>query len=434
MSLATPDSVRKLQNGLGTKAKNEPACRFHQLYDKIYRADLLAHAYALCRSNRGAAGVDGVTFEQIESEGEEKWLASLGEELHRKSYQPAAVRRVMIPKPGGGERPLGIPTIRDRVAQTAALLVLQPIFEADFLPALHGYRVGRDAHGAVAEIKESLRSGMTEVVDADLSRYFDTIPHDQLMQSLARRIVDRQMLALLKMWLVVPVEESDDPGRPRRSGGKKTKQGVPQGGPLSPLLANIYFNRLAKAFAKHAEHLEARLVAYADDFVILSRGHAREVLAWVRHALARMGLTLNETKTCVRDARIELFDFLGFTLGRQKSQRDGRWCYPSRPSRRSVGRFKENIHRLMVASHTDPWETVASALNRKIRGWAAYFRFGAYGSTFRALDRFVAERARHFLRRRHKVSSRGTRRFGRRQIYSEFGVVSLVALDKAARS
>jgi RNA-directed DNA polymerase len=327
-----------------------------------------------------------------------------------------------------------MPTIRDRVAQTAAVLVLQPIFEADFLPALHGYREGRAAHGAVEEVKESLRSGMTEVVDADLSRYFDTIPHDQLMQSLARRIVDRQMLALLKTWLVVPVEERDDWGRPRMSGGKGAKQGVPQGGPLGPLLANIYINRLAKAFARRAEQFRARLVNYADDFVILSRGRAREILAWVRLALARTGLALNEAKTSVRDARTETFDFLGFTLGRQKSQRDGRWCYPSTPSKRSVRRFKENINRFLVASNTDPWESVAKALNRKIRGWAAYFRFGAYASAFRALDRFVANRARHFLRRRHKVSSRGTRRFGREKIYSEFGVVSLVMLGKAARS
>jgi RNA-directed DNA polymerase len=275
---------------------------------------------------------------------------------------------------------------------------------------------------------------MTEVVDADLSRYFDTIPHDQLMKSVARRIVDRQMLALLKKWLGAPVEERDDQGRPRMSGGKRAKQGIPQGGPLSPLLANLYINRLAKAFTRCAQAFRARLVNYADDFVILSRGRAQEILFWVRHALARMGLTLNETKTCIRDARLETFDFLGFTLGRQRSSRDGSWCYPSTPSRGSVRRFKENINRLMVSSNTDPWETVVKRLNRKIRGWAAYFRFGAFASAFRALDRFVAERTRHFLRRRHKVSSRGTRRFGRKQVYSEFGVVSLEMLGKAARS
>lgn len=434
MSLATPGSVRKLQTALGTKAKNEPACRFHQLYDKIYRADILAHAYAVSRSNQGAPGVDGETFGAIEAAGREEWLASLREALRTKSYQPAAVRRVMIPKPGGGERPLGIPTIRDRVAQTAAVLVLQPIFEADFLPALHGYREGRGAHGAVQEVKDSLRSGMTEVVDADLSRYFDTIPHDQLMRSLARRIVDRHLLALLKKWLEVPVEETDDQGRTRRMGGKRARRGVPQGGPLSPLLANLYINRLAKAFARHAETFRARLVNYADDFVLLSRGRGQAILAWLRSVLTRMGLTLNEAKTCVRDARVETFDFLGFTLGRQRSGRDGHWCYPSTPSRRAVGRFKENLRRFMAASHTDPWESIVQILNRKIRGWAAYFRFGAHANTFRALDRFVAERARHFLRRRHKVPSRGTRRYGRRQIYSELGVVSLVALGKAARS
>ena len=434
MSLATPESVRKLQSGLGTKAKNEPAFRFYQLYDKVYRPDILAHAYALSKSKNGAAGVDGVTFESIEASGAEEWLASLGKALHGKTYEPSAVRRVMIPKPGGGERPLGIPTVRDRVAQTAVALVIGPIFEADLEPNAHGYRPGHSAPGAVEKVKEALNAGMTEVVDADLSRYFDTIPHDQLMKSLARRISDSQMLALIKAWLKVPVEERNDRDRPRMTGGKDATCGVPQGGPLSPLLANIYINRLLKAFARVAGRYDAALVNYADDFVILSRGRAREALGWLRRVLPQIGLTLNEGKTSVRDALSETFDFLGFTLGRQPSQRTGQMCFPSRPSRRSIRRFRDNIHQYLRRNINEPWCEVALGLNRKIRGWAAYFHHGAFWAASRALNRFVAERVRTFLRRRHKVSTCGTRRFGRREVYSTLGVVSLESLAKAARS
>lgn len=434
MSLATPESVGKLQSGLGTKAKNEPAFRFYQLYDKLYRADILAFAYALSKSNKGAPGVDGVSFAMVESEGLEKWLASLQQELRSRSYQPKAVRRVVIPKPGGGERPLGIPTIKDRVVQTAAVLVLEPIFEADLLPNVYGYREARSAHGAIEAVKQGLRSGMTEVVDADLTRYFDSIPHDQLMKSVARRIVDHHLLALIKSWLEVPIEEKDDQGRTRMSGGKDAKQGVPQGGPLSPLLANIYINRLVKAFAKRAREFQAILVNYADDFVILSCGKAREALAWVRRALERMGLRLNEAKTSIRNACSETFDFLGFTLGRQKSQRTGYWCFPSKPSKRSIERFKEGICEVLGHGNMAPIEEVVRSLNRKIRGWAAYFQLGAHGVAFKGLNRFVANRARQFLRRRHKVPSRGTKRFGRREIYSDFGVVSIEVLGRAVRS
>lgn len=228
---------------------------------RSHRPDILAHAYALSKSKKGAAGVDGVTFEWIEASGEEEWLASLGKELHGKTYEPSAVRSGDDSQdPGGGERPLGIPTIRDRVVQTAVALVIGPIFEADLEPNAHGYRPGHSATGAVEKVKEALNAGMTEVVDADLSRYSDAIPHDQLMQSLARRISDGQMLALIKAWLKVPVEERDNQDRPRMSGGKDATCGVPQGGPLSPLLANVCINRLLKAFARVAARYDAALV------------------------------------------------------------------------------------------------------------------------------------------------------------------------------
>ena len=246
MSLATPDKIRTLQRKLYLKAKAEPAFRFYQLYDKVWRADILAHAYALARANGGVPGVDRVTFAAIEAAGVEEWLAGLREELREKTYRPQAVRRVLIPKPGGGDRPLGIPTIRDRVVQTAVKIVIEPIFEADLEPNAYGYRPGRSATDAIREVHRLLCDGYTDVVDADLSKYFDTIPHGELMHCVARRIVDRMILSLIKMWLKAPVEERDEDGRRRMTGGRASKHGTPQGGVVSPLLANLYMNRFLK--------------------------------------------------------------------------------------------------------------------------------------------------------------------------------------------
>jgi RNA-directed DNA polymerase len=318
MSLETPIKLRMLRRKLYQKAKAEPNYRFYLLYDKMWREDILLHAYELVRANKGAPGVDGQGFEQIESEGLEKWLGGIRNELHAKTYQPQAVRRVMIPKPGGGERPLGIPTIRDRVVQTAAKLLLEPIFEADFDPNAYGYRPKRSAQDAIQKVDQLLRAGYTDVVDADLSKYFDTIPHSELMQCVARRIVDRDMLRLIKMWLKVPVEERDEDGQPRVSGGKKSTCGTPQGGVISPLLANLYLNRFLKYWriTGRSEAFQAQVVNYADDFVILSRGRAAEALNWTRSVMARIGLTLNEAKTSIKQARQERFDFWGTRSGR----------------------------------------------------------------------------------------------------------------------
>src|SRR5438046_5368576 len=240
MSLETPEAIRKLQRNVYRKAKDEPDYRFYLLYDKVYREDILAHAYELAKAHRGAPGVDGQTFEGIETQGLEKWLKELGNELRTKRYRPQPVRRVMIPKPGGGERPLGIPTIRDRVVQTAAKLVLEPIFEADFEDNAYGYRPARGAVDAVKEVHRHICRGYTDVVDADLSRYFDSIPHAELLKSVARRIVDRHVLRLIKLWLKAPIEERDDGDGTRRiGGGKSNTHGTPQGGVASPLLANI---------------------------------------------------------------------------------------------------------------------------------------------------------------------------------------------------
>src|SRR5271156_4928308 len=317
MSLRTPDSIRTLQRKLYGKAKTEPEFRFYILYDKVWRADILRHAYDLARANKGAPGVDGMTFDQIDASGLATWLTRLGEELRAKTYRCQPVRRVMIPKPGGGERPLGIPTIRDRVVQTAAKLVLEPIFEADLDPAAHGYRPKRSAGQAILAVLALLKQGYTDVVDADLSKYFDTIPHDELMACLARRIVDADMLRLVKLWLKAPVETTDGDGTRRVQGGQTRKAGVPQGGVISPLIANLYMNRFLKYWRQtgRGADFQAHIINYADDFVILSRDHAAEALAWTDRVMTRLGLTLNRTKTRLCDARAERFDFLGYSFG-----------------------------------------------------------------------------------------------------------------------
>ena len=328
MSLTTPDKIRTLQRKLYFKAKAEPDFRFHQLYDKVWRSDILAHAYRQARANAGAPGVDGVTFAMIEAAGPTEWLTGLRDDLRQKTYRPQPVRRVMIPKPGGGERPLGIPTIRDRVVQTAVKLVIEPIFEADLDQSAYGYRPQRSGADAIQEVHRLVCRGYSDVVDADLSKYFDTIPHAQLMQSVARRIVDGQVLRLIKLWLKVPVEERDGEGTRCMSGGKDNTCGTPQGGVISPLLANLYMNRFLKHWRNtgRGEAFRAAIVNYADDFVILSRGHAAEALAWTRDVMARLGLTLNEAKTSVRDAQAERFDFLGYSVLQRQTERRMNRC------------------------------------------------------------------------------------------------------------
>ena len=427
MSLQTPDGVRRLQRKLYVKAKRGPEFRFYLLYDKVHREDMLAHAYRLSRAAHGAPGVDGVGFEDIEAAGVESWLAALGQELREQTYRPAPVRRVLIPKPGGGERPLGVPTIRDRVVQTAAKLVLEPIFEADFEDSAYGYRPRRTAQDAVRAVHTALCEGYTDVVDADLAKYFDTIPHRELLQSVARRMVDRHLLRLLKMWLNVPVEERDARGRRHMTGGKRRRRGTPQGGVISPLLANIYMHRFLRAWRQRdkGRQYRARLIAYADDFVIVSRGAATEALAWTRGVMQRIGLTLNDAKTCIRDARTESFDFLGYTFGPERYRQDGHWYLAAKPSQKSVQRVKATVRAVLRPGNHGPWPEVAADLNRRLRGWAAYFSYGTRVLAYRAIDHYVSDAVRHFLRRRHKVPTRGARRFAAARVFGEFGVLRL---------
>ena len=427
VSLTTPSKIRELQIKLYRKAKNEPEYRFYQLYDKVYREDILDHAYELARANDGAPGVDGESFKDIESRGLGEWKNGLREELRNQTYQPQPVRRVMIPKSGGGERPLGIPTIRDRVAQTAAKLILEPIWEAELEPNAYGYRPRKSAQGAIRKVEELLHEGYTDVVDADLSKYFDTIPHSELLQCVARRIVDRYMLHLIKMWLKVPVEERDGNGKRRLTGGKDHDRGTPQGGVISPGLANLYMNRMLKGWRQNrrGEQFRAQMVNYADDFVILSRGKAAEALEWTRGVLKRLELTLNEKKTSVRNAREERFDFLGYTFGPHYSPRTGREYIGHSPSKKSVSRIKTKVGELLVPGNMDPWEKVSERLNQILKGWRTYFGCGATSKAYRAVDEHVYDKVRHFLRRRHKVSSQGTRQFPEERVFGSMGVVRL---------
>src|SRR5712691_3253016 len=435
MSLATPTTIRTLQRKLYRKAKAEPAFRFYLLYDKIYREDILRHAYALARANAGAPGRDGMTFAQIEASGLERWLAGLREELVSRTYRPDPVRRVSIPKPDGGERPLGIPTIRDRVVQTAAKFVLEPIFEADFEDNVYGYRTVRGAVDAVKEVHRLICRGYTDVVDADLSRYFDSIPHGELLKSVARRIVDRRVLRLIKLWLKAPIEERDDGDGTRRiGGGKSNMRGTPQGGVASPLLANIYMNRFLKYWrlTGRGEAFHAHVVAYADDFVILSRGGATEALAWTKAVMTRLGLTLNEAKTSLKNARQERFDFLGYSFGPYCYKANGLWYLSASPSKKSVQRFKTKVGNLLVPGNNDPWPEVRDTLNSSLLGWSNYFCHGTRRSAFRGIDRYVYERVRDFLARRHKVAGRGTRRFSCEIVYGERGLLRLERLPLTA--
>src|SRR5437868_4874161 len=434
MSLETPIKIRMLQRKLYQKAKGEPNYRFYLLYDKMYREDVLAHAYALVKSNQGAPGVDGQSFWGIESQGLEEWLSGIREDLRAKTYQPQAVRRVMIPKPGGGERPLGIPTIRDRVVQTAAKLLLEPIFEADFDPNAFGYRPKRSARDAIQKVHELLQAGNTDVVDADLSKYFDTIPHRELIQCVARRIVDRDMLHLIKMWLKVPVEERDTNGKPRVSGGKNSTCGTPQGGVISPLLANLYMNRFLKYWriTGRGEVFQAQIVNYADDFVILSRRCATEALNWTRRVMPRIGLTLNEAKTSIKQARTERFDFLGYTFGPHRIRKTGRVFLGESPSKKSVARLRQKVGDLLVPSNVSPWPNVRDRLNAVLRGWSSYFSCGDRYLAYRAVDQYVYHVVRHFMRRRHKVPSLGTSRFSDKVVFGKMGVLRLLDVLSAS--
>lgn len=433
MSLRPPETVRKLQATLRGKAKEAPSFRFYSLHDKLYREDVLAYAYRVNRHNGGSAGVDGERFAGIESSGVEAWLGALSEDLKSKTYRPEAVLRVWIPKANGGRRPLGIPTIRDRVVQTAAVLVLEPIFETDLLSEQYAYRAGQGAHDAVRRAHALVNTGHREVVDADLSEYFDTIPHADLLKSVARRISDGRVLRLIKLWLRAPVVEIDGRGR-RRSLPDRKGQGCPQGAPISPLLANLYMRRVVLGWKVlgHAQRFGAEIVNYADDLVICCRHGAEEALMGLRDLVTRLKLTLNEQKTRVCSLPEDTFDFLGYTIGHCHSRTTGRAYLGTRPSKRVVQR----ICRAISVQTSRRWTLVDAEnrvvrLNRLLVGWSNYFRLGPVSPAYAAVDRHACRRLRQWLCRKHKVQGRGTSRFPDEYLYQELGLFRLRARTRS---
>ena len=429
MSLEPPEKVSKLQTALHAKAKGSPDYRFYLLYDKLYREDILEYAYRRCAAKGGAAGVDGQSFADIESAGRKRWLDELAQELKERRYQPQAIRRVYIPKPSGGERPLGIPTVRDRVVQTAAVLVLAPIFEADLPPEQYGYRPGRSGLDAIREVHTLINTGHLEVVDADLSGYFDSIPHAELMKSAARRISDRHVLSLIKQWLEAPVEEDDRRGRRRRTTHAKDRRcGIPQGAPLSPLLSNLYMRRFVLGWKKlgHARRLEAQIVNYADDLVICCRGNAQEAMHAMRSMMERLKLTVNESKTRLCRLPEDTFDFLGYTIGRCWSSQTGRAYLGTRPSRSRVQRLcREISERTQRRRQAVSPEDQVAQLNRMLEGWSNYFCLGAVSKAYRSVDQHVTGRLRQWLRRKHKLRSTGQTRYPDSYLYKKLGLLRL---------
>jgi len=432
MVLSTPEKIRTLQRKLYIKAKQEPDFRFYALYDKLTRADILGFAYRLVRANKGAPGIDGRTFEAIETqEGKEQFLARLREELIHKTYRSDMVRRVWIPKPDGSRRPLGIPTIRDRVVQTAAKIIIEPIFEADFCEHSYGFRPNRSAHGAVDAVVGALLKGHQHVIDADLSRYFDTIPHAKLLATVAERISDGSVLGLIKQWLKTAVVEEDKDGTQRNGGGGKgNRRGTPQGGVISPLLANLYLHLLDRIWERHGleERYCARMVRYADDLVICCAENVETPMKVLRHVLGRLDLSLNESKTRIVDTHEESFDFLGFGFQLRRSRNSGKRYPHVEPSKRSIQRIKDRTKQLTDRRRTPvPISRMVEELNQTLRGWSNYFYYRNCTNAFSKVKAHVEDRMRTQLRRRYKLSSRqrAYQAFPRQMIHGRYGVFKL---------
>lgn len=422
------EKVRLLQLKLYQKAKQQPTYKFYILYDKVFLVHILEQAYLRCKAKAGSPGVDKVSFAQIEQAGRGAFLEQIREELRTRSYTPSPVKRVWIEKENGGQRPLGIPTIKDRVVQQACKMVIEPIFEADFEDHSHGFRPNRSAKDAITQIKENLTEGMHAVYDADLSKYFDSIPHDKLMATLRQRIADPRILRLIRQWLNVPIVEPDG----TYTGGRGNTEGTPQGGVISPLLANIYMNLIDKIVGNPQGYYAKkgiRMTRYADDFILMGRHIGQEAILRLHHYLERMGLTINAEKSKQVDARRESFDFLGFTIRHDRSIFDkSKRFWNIVPKPRSQKKIRQKINATLKAIGHYPPERVVEELNPIIRGWVNYYRIPGVSYTqvaTKRVDDYLRSRIERYYKRKSQRRSRLHGDQAYQMLIHEYGLVTV---------
>jgi RNA-directed DNA polymerase len=415
--LKTPEKIREFQKKIFLKAKREPKFRFYQMYDKVWRRDILEHAWKLVSIKKGKPGIDNISIEQIRKQ-ETSFIDELQKELKEKRYKPQPVLRVYIPKPNGKKRPLGIPTVKDRIVQMAVKIVIEPVFEADFEDNSYGFRPKRNTRNALDDIRKHLWRGFKQIVDADLTSYFDNIPHDKLMDMVASRIIDKMILKLIKMWLKVPICEDG-----KYKGGKGNKKGTPQGGVISPLLSNVYLNKMDKDLNEYSKRTTMRLVRYADDFVILAGRGIESIYTKVHEVLTSLKLELNEDKTNILNLwNGDSLDFLGFTFRQVKSRRNGKPFLLTTPSIQSMKKIKLTIKNLLTEKNNDNLETVICKLNRILEGWTNYFRYENSSKAFGNLRVYVKQKVIRFIRKRQGRRGFAYKKYTADVLYGEIGL------------